>query len=129
MLALPCAVFLTTLGTLALAKILKMLKIYGSLGPLTGGATAICGASAALAIACGLPKCPLLARDTALTLVGVTTLSTLAMMTCPLLAHWLGFDALASGRFIGATFTMLDKSSGRATAFLRQQVMPPRSPN
>lgn len=99
-LALLCAVFFTVLVGLGLAK---LLKIEGRLGLLIGGATAICGASAALAIASVLPKYPQLERDTALTVVGVTTLSTMAMVTYPLLTHWLGFDALTSGKFIGAT--------------------------
>jgi len=99
-LALLCAVSLTVLAGLGLAKVLK---IEGRLGLLAGGATAICGASAALAIASVLPKYPHLERDTALTVVGVTTLSTLAMVSYPLLTQWLGFDALTSGKFIGAT--------------------------
>jgi len=99
-LALLCAVLLTVLAGLGLAK---LLKIKGRLGLLVGGATAICGASAALAIASVLPKYPHLERDTALTVVGVTTLSTLAMVSYPLLTQWLGFDALTSGKFIGAT--------------------------
>jgi len=99
-LALLCAVSLTVLAGLGLAKVLK---IEGRLGLLVGGATAICGASAALAIASVLPKYPHLERDTALTVVGVTTLSTLAMVSYPLLTQWLGFDALTSGKFIGAT--------------------------
>lgn len=99
-LALLCSVFLTVLAALMLAK---LLRIQSSLGLLVGGATAICGASAALAISSVLPRYPHLERDTALTVVGVTTLSTLAMVTYPLLTHWLGFDALSSGKFIGAT--------------------------
>ena len=99
-LALLCAVALTILLALLLAK---LLGIERSLGLLIGGATAICGASAALAIASVLPKSPRLERDTALTVVGVTTLSTLAMVSYPLLSSWLGFDALTSGKFIGAT--------------------------
>jgi uncharacterized integral membrane protein (TIGR00698 family) len=99
-LALLSSVILTVLAGLALAK---LLKIQSSLGLLIGGATAICGASAALAISSVLPKYQYLERDTALTVVGVTTLSTLAMVTYPLLTYWLGFDALTSGKFIGAT--------------------------
>ena len=99
-LALLCAVALTILLALLLAK---LLGIERSLGLLIGGATAICGASAALAISSVLPKSPRLERDTALTVVGVTTLSTLAMVSYPLLTSWLGFDALTSGKFIGAT--------------------------
>lgn len=99
-LALLCGVTLTILFGLGLAKVLKVER---SLGLLVGGATAICGASAALAISSVLPKYPYLERDTALTVVGVTTLSTIAMVIYPLLARWLGFDALTSGKFIGAT--------------------------
>ena len=99
-LALLGSVFLTIAFSLLLAKVLK---IERSLGLLVGGATAICGASAALAISSVLPKYPNLERDTALSVVGVTTLSTIAMVTYPLLTSWLGFDALTSGKFIGAT--------------------------
>jgi uncharacterized integral membrane protein (TIGR00698 family) len=99
-LALLVAVVLTILLGLLLARLLKTEQ---SLGLLIGGATAICGASAALAIASTLPKHPHLERDTALTVVGVTTLSTVAMVIYPLLTAWLGFDAATSGQFIGAT--------------------------
>jgi uncharacterized integral membrane protein (TIGR00698 family) len=99
-LALLGSVLLTIAFGLLLAKVLN---IERSLGLLIGGATAICGASAALAISSVLPKYPDLERDTALTVVGVTTLSTIAMVTYPLLTSWLGFDALTSGKFIGAT--------------------------
>ena len=98
--ALLCAVVLTIGLSLLLAK---LLAVQGALGLLVGGATAICGASAALAISSVLPKYPQLERDTALTIVGVTTLSTAAMVIYPLLTHWLGFDAVTSGKFIGAT--------------------------
>lgn len=90
--------------TIALGVLLaRLLKVDGSLGVLIGGATAICGASAALAIASVLPRSPSLERDTTLTVVGVTTLSTAAMVIYPLVTHWLGFDALTAGLFIGAT--------------------------
>jgi uncharacterized integral membrane protein (TIGR00698 family) len=35
--------------------------------------------------------------------IGVTTLSTVAMVLYPILAHWLAFSAADSGRFIGGT--------------------------
>ncbi len=98
--ALLLAVGLTIGLGLLLAR---LLRVEGSLGLLVGGATAICGASAALAISSVLPKYPNLERDTALTIVGVTTLSTVAMIGYPILTHWLGFDAVTSGKFIGAT--------------------------
>jgi uncharacterized integral membrane protein (TIGR00698 family) len=90
--------------TIALGLILsKFFKVESSLGVLIGGATAICGASAALAISSVLPKNKNLERDTALTVVGVTTLSTIAMVIYPLITQWLGFSAVESGKFLGAT--------------------------
>jgi uncharacterized integral membrane protein (TIGR00698 family) len=98
--ALMVAVGLTIALGLLLAR---MFKVESSLGVLIGGATAICGASAALAISSVLPKNANLERDTTLTVVGVTTLSTMAMVVYPLITQWLGFDAVMAGKFIGAT--------------------------
>lgn len=74
-----------------------------SFGLLTGGAVAICGASAALAIAAVLPRRDDLERDTLFTVVAVTSLSTLAMVVYPVLFRTLGLDAAQSGFLIGAT--------------------------
>ena len=98
--ALMLAVSLTILMGLFLAR---LFKVESSLGLLIGGATAICGASAALAISSVLPKNAHLERNTTLTVVGVTTLSTMAMVVYPLITKWLGFDEVMSGKFIGAT--------------------------
>jgi uncharacterized integral membrane protein (TIGR00698 family) len=72
-------------------------------GLLSGGATAICGASAALAIAAALPNHPLKERASLLTVLGVSALSSLAMITYPLLTHVIGLDAKQAGVFLGAT--------------------------
>jgi uncharacterized integral membrane protein (TIGR00698 family) len=98
--ALLAAVSLTIALGLLLAR---LFRVRTSLGVLIGGATAICGASAALAISSVLPKDANLERDTTLTVVGVTTLSTVAMVVYPLITQWLGFDAVMAGKFIGAT--------------------------
>ena len=98
--ALMVAVCLTIAMGLLLAR---LFRVDASLGVLIGGATAICGASAALAISSVLPKSVHLERDTTLTVVGVTTLSTMAMVVYPLVTQWLGFDAVMAGKFIGAT--------------------------
>ena len=81
-------------------------KIFGRhvrFGTLTGGAVAICGASAALAIAAILPKSELGERDTIFTVIAVTTFSTAAMVIYPLVAVLLGLDERLSGIFIGGT--------------------------
>ena len=70
---------------------------------LTGGAVAICGASAALAIAAVLPRHARSEQDLVFTVVGVTVLSTLAMILYPVLVGWLDLDARAAGLFLGGT--------------------------
>ena len=70
---------------------------------LTGGAVAICGASAALAIATILPKSKFSERDTIFTVIAVTTFSTIAMILYPLLTGFLELDNRTAGIFIGGT--------------------------
>ncbi len=75
----------------------------GHMGTLIGGATAICGASAALALSSVLPRHKDHERDTIFTVVAVTTLSTVAMVLYPALFRALGFDDQEIGILIGAT--------------------------
>lgn len=70
---------------------------------LTGGAVAICGASAALAIAAVIPANDRTERNTLFTVMAVTALSTVAMVAYPLLFQTLGFSELQQGFLIGAT--------------------------
>ena len=73
-------------------------------GLLTGGAVAICGASAALAISSVLRKNdPNQERDTVFTVIGVTALSTLAMILYPMISDALALSDHATGVFLGAT--------------------------
>lgn len=72
-------------------------------GLLTGGAVGICGASAALALSAAMPQHPLKDKATLFTVIGVSALSTFAMVVYPLLAQWLNLTQLQAGFFIGAT--------------------------
>ena len=72
-------------------------------GILTAGATAICGASAAAAISSVLPRYKNIERDTAFTIIGVTTLSTFAMVVYPALSLKFGLSHDQTGILIGAT--------------------------
>ena len=72
-------------------------------GVLTGGAVAICGASAALAVSAVLPRHAHAERDTTFAVIGVTTLSTVAMVLYPILSTALGFSPRDAGVFLGAT--------------------------
>ncbi len=81
----------------------RFLKLKPDFGILTGGSVAICGASAAMAFSSVLPASPERERDTILTVVGVTTLSTVAMIIYPLIAAALHFSETQTGVFLGAT--------------------------
>lgn len=70
---------------------------------LTAGSVAICGASAAMAIAAVLPRHDRGERDLSFTVLSVTVLSTVAMVLYPMLSTLLGFDARAGGVFLGGT--------------------------
>lgn len=70
---------------------------------LTGGSVAICGASAAMAISAILPRSPESERNLIFTVIGVTVLSTVAMIAYPVLASLLGLDDRSAGIFLGAT--------------------------
>lgn len=91
-------------GTILLGRWLaERLGFTKSFGTLTAGATAICGASAALALSSVLPKHKNHERDTIFAVIGVTTLSTVAMVAYPFLTAGLGFDDRAAGLLIGGT--------------------------
>jgi uncharacterized integral membrane protein (TIGR00698 family) len=95
-----CAVALTIAFGLACASITGQSKRFGVL---TAGAVAICGASAAAAIAAVLPRSATHERDTAFTIIGVTALSTIAMVIYPLLAALFHFTHAQTGLFLGGT--------------------------
>ncbi|MDA7647927.1 putative sulfate exporter family transporter [Alphaproteobacteria bacterium] len=94
------AIFLTLISGPLLARFFKR---GWRLGLLTSGAVAICGASAALAIASVLPKNEYSERNTIFTVISVTTLSTMAMIFYPMIVYFMELDDFAAGFFIGAT--------------------------
>ena len=73
------------------------------LGLLTGGSVAICGASAAMAIAAVLPQNEHSERNLLFTVLSVTVLSTVAMVAYPIISQLLALDHRASGVFLGGT--------------------------
>nr|WP_206452928.1 YeiH family protein [Aurantimonas marina] len=81
----------------------KLLGRGWRLALLTGGSVAICGASAAMAIAAVLPKNQFSERNLIFTVLSVTVLSTLAMIVYPLLIPIFGLKDQAIGVFLGGT--------------------------
>ena len=99
-LMLVLAVALTIGAGLLLARWLKRPIEEGIL---SGGSVGICGASAAMAISSVLPQTQENERFTLLAVVGVTVLSTTAMVLYPFFMHLLGLSPVQSGIFLGGT--------------------------
>ena len=96
----PALIIMTFLSGLLLARLFNKSRHFGLV---TGGAVAICGASAALALSSVMPKSDAMRRDTVFTVVAVTTLSTIAMILYPLAFAAFGLDETETGVLIGAT--------------------------
>ena len=100
--ALPVVVSMavTVASGLLLARVLGQRPAYGALA---GAATAVCGASAALATSIVLPDYKGKEADVAFVVVAVNALSTVAMVLYPLLCAALGFDPQLTGVMLGST--------------------------
>jgi uncharacterized integral membrane protein (TIGR00698 family) len=86
-------------------------------GILAGGATAICGASAALALYGIIGRERLSQAQFALTLVGVSLASALAMSLYPVIAGQLGLGDAQAGFLIGASVHDVAQAIGGAFSF------------
>ena len=95
-----CAMVATIAAGFALARVIGLSRSFGALA---GCATAICGASAALATSSVLPSSPSKDADTVFVIVAVNLLSTVAMLAYPPLGQALGFDDLHTGILIGGS--------------------------
>lgn len=86
-------------------------------GILAGGATAICGASAALALYAVIGKDRISQAQFALTLVGIALFSALALSFYPLIAAALSFTDRQAGFLIGAAIHDVAQAIGAGFAF------------
>lgn len=91
----------TTIGVALLLG--RRLGLTSAQSVLSGGAVAICGASAALAISAVLPRNKDGDRFTIMVVIAVTVLSTIAMVAYPSIALWLGLPPAMAGLFLGGT--------------------------
>lgn len=98
--AVAVGVVTTILIGILVADRLGLDRVFGIL---SGCAVAICGASAALAIATVLPRRSSSERDTTLVVVAVTGLSTVAMIVYPICVAALGLNDSHAGVFLGGT--------------------------
>jgi uncharacterized integral membrane protein (TIGR00698 family) len=97
-----CAAF----GTLCLGYLVgRALKLPRATAFLTATSVAICGASAALAIATVLARRPNsnTERDVVATVASITIIGTIAVIAYPALCHLLGWPRIPSAVFLGAS--------------------------
>ena len=107
-LALGPQTALIVMGSMALTIVsgFACARVFGrdaAYGAIAGGATAVCGASAALAISTVVPNYPKRDSDTVLVVLAVNALSTVAMIVYPMIAALAGFDDRTTGILLGAT--------------------------
>lgn len=119
-------------GTLCLGYLAgKALKLSNGTAFLTATAVAICGASAALAIATVLGRRPnaTVERDVVATVAAITIIGTIGVVLYPLACHALGLPLIPSAVFLGASLhevaqvvaaaDVLDPASGPAATTVK----------
>lgn len=105
------AMLLTLASGVLFARLLKLGDGYGTLA---GAATAVCGASAALATASVVPPYSEKGADVTFTVVAANVTSTLVMVAYPPLSVLLGLDHQATGVMLGATIHDMAQVVGAA---------------
>jgi uncharacterized integral membrane protein (TIGR00698 family) len=85
------------------AVVARAFGLSRNFGLLTGCATGVCGAAAAMATSAVLPKHENSDRDLAFTVMGVNFISTITMVIYPTLHQALGYSPLEMGVFLGGS--------------------------
>lgn len=114
-LGLPALVAVTGIMALTLGAGLLLARLSGAsaaFGVLAGGAVAVCGASAAMALAAALGERRVGQADLTAVLVGVAGVGAAAMVLYPPLAAALGLSDTAAGFLMGAAIHDVAQSVG-----------------
>ena len=122
---------IAALGTEALAMVIvtvvvttaagvvaaRALGFSAAFGVLSGGAVAICGGSAAMALSATLGERRVRQAELTLVLVGISAMSSLAMVLYPAAAHALGFSDAQAGYFLGGSVHDVAQALGSGYAY------------
>jgi len=81
----------------------RFLGLDKELGLLSGGAVAICGISAAMAISSVMPKNKEMEQHTIVTVVMVAAFGSMAMIFYPIFVSYIGLDTVQAGLFLGGS--------------------------
>lgn len=86
-------------------------------GALAGGAVAICGASAAMALAATLGERRVSQTQLTLVLVGISAMSAAAMVLYPIVAHLIGLSDVRAGFLLGASIHDVAQALGAGYSY------------
>lgn len=103
--ALPIVIAIAAVGFTIVFGVLaaRAMGLTRDFGFLTGCATGVCGAAAAMATSAVLPRHENSDRDLAFAVMGVNFISTITMVAYPPLHAWLGYSTFEMGVFLGGS--------------------------
>lgn len=111
-------VIVTIAATVATgALVAKTMGFSTPFGILSGGAVAICGGSAAMALSATLGESRVRQAELTLVLVGISAMSSLAMVLYPAAAHALHFSDAQAGYFLGGSIHDVAQALGSGYAW------------
>lgn len=109
------AILVLTIGAGILAA--RRFGFDTGFGVLAGGAVAICGASAAMALATTLGSRRISDAQLTLVLVGISAMSAAAMVLYPIVAHLLAMSDLRAGFMLGASIHDVAQALGAGYSY------------
>jgi uncharacterized integral membrane protein (TIGR00698 family) len=115
--ALLCVVGIVALTMAAGVFAARRFGFDTAFGLLAGGSVAICGASAAMALATTLGEKRTTQAQLTLVLVGISAMSASAMMLYPLVAHALHMSDLKAGFLLGASIHDVAQALGAGYSY------------
>ncbi|WP_439545338.1 YeiH family protein [Sandarakinorhabdus sp.] len=95
----------------------RALKLGAAFGTLSGGAVAICGASAAMAISATLSERRVRQAELTLVLVGTSAMSSAALVLYPAICELFGLSDVQAGFVLGASIHDVAQTLGAGYAF------------
>lgn len=115
--ALACVAVIVALTIGAGIVAARRLGFDTAFGTLAGGAVAICGASAAMALVATLGERRTSEAQLTLVLVGISAMSATAMLVYPAIAHLLALSDLRAGFLLGASIHDVAQALGAGYAY------------
>ncbi len=111
-------VVVTVAATMAAGVVAaRALGFSAAFGVLSGGAVAICGGSAAMALSATLGERRVKQHELTLVLVGISTMSAFGMIAFPILAHALHYSNAQAGYFLGGSIHDVAQALGAGYAY------------